>query len=68
MFQQEPKLPKISLKPFNGDIIKFYAFWESFESTVHNNEELSAVDKLNYYLHSLLDTAAANWIQGLPLD
>ena len=62
----KPKLPKINLKRFNGDIIKFYAFWESFESTIQNNEELSAVDKFNY-LHSLLDGAAASSIQGLPL-
>ena len=62
----KPKLPKISLKRFNGDLIKFYPFWESFESTVHNNEQLSAVDKFNY-LHSLLDRAAASSIQGLPL-
>ena len=43
-----------------------YAFWESFESTIHKNEELSAVDKFNY-LHSLLDGVAASLIQGLPL-
>ena len=60
-----PKLPKINLKRFNGDITKFYTFWESFESAVHNNEELSAVDKFNY-LHSLLDGAAASSVQGLP--
>ena len=30
----KPKLPKINLKHFNGDITKFYTFWESFESTV----------------------------------
>ena len=34
---------------------------------LHNNEELSAVDKSNYYLHFLLDAAAANSIQGLQL-
>ena len=62
----KPKLPKISLKRFNGDLIKFYPFWESFESTVHNNEQLSAVEKFNY-LHSLWDGAAASSIQGLPL-
>ena len=44
----KPKLPKINLKHFNGYIIKFYVFWESFESTIHKNEEMSAVDKFNY--------------------
>ena len=54
------------MKRFNGGIVKFYAFWESFESTAHNNEKLSAVDKFNY-LHSLLDGAVASSIQGLPV-
>ena len=54
------------MKRFNGDLITFYPFWESFESTIHNNEQLSAVDKFNY-LHSLLDGAAASSIRGLPL-
>ena len=53
------------MKRFNGDIIKFYVFWESFESAVHNNEESSAVDKLSYS-HSLVDRAAVSSMQGLP--
>ena len=62
----KPKLPKLNLKRFNGDIMKFYTFWETFESTIHNNEELSAIDKYNY-LTTYLDGAATSAIHGLPL-
>ena len=54
------------MERFNGDIIKFYAFWESFESAVYDNEESLTVDKFNY-LHSLLDRAAVSSMQSLPL-
>ena len=46
------KLPKLQLCSFNGDLTKWTAFWESFESAVHNNTGLSNVEKFNY-LNSL---------------
>ena len=42
------KLPKLTLKKFNGDITNWTTFWDSYESTIHLNPELSAVDKFNY--------------------
>ena len=62
----KPKLPKIELPKFRGDVMKFLSFWESFESSVHQNAGLSAIDKFNY-LRALLDGAAACSIQGLAL-
>ena len=62
----KPKLPKLNLQRFNGDIVKFTSFWESFESTVHQNEDLANIDKFNY-LNSLLEGPAARAIQGLPV-
>ena len=61
-----PKLPKLTLQHFTGDIAKFCTFWEGFQSTVHNNPGLSCIDKFNY-LKSILDGNAARAIQGLPL-
>ena len=29
------KLPKLSLKRFNGDLTKWSKFWDSFESSIH---------------------------------
>ena len=39
------KLPKLELKKFHGNPIEWYPFWESFESAVHKNSNLSGVDK-----------------------
>ena len=63
----KPKLPKLMLPRFNGDNTKFPSFWDSFESAVDNNPGLSVIDKFNY-LNSLLEGAAAQSIQGLPLS
>lgn len=42
------KLPKITLPHFNGSLMKWPTFWDSYESAVHNNKDLSNVDKFNY--------------------
>ena len=41
------KLPKITLPHFNGNVMKWPTFWDSYESAVHNNKDLSDVDKFN---------------------
>jgi hypothetical protein len=60
------KLPKLSLKKFNGDLTKWITFWDTFDSAVHRNSALSSIDKFNY-LNSLLESAAAEAIAGLTL-
>ena len=62
----KPKLPKITLPRFNGEITKFRAFWDRFQSAVDNNTSISPVDKFNY-LHALVEGPAARSIQGLQL-
>ena len=62
-----PKLPKLHLPKFSGDITKFRTFWNSYESAIHRNPEMSPIDKFNY-LRALLDGPAANAIQGLNLN
>ena len=47
--------------------MKWTAFWDSYESAVHNNDELSNVDKFNY-LRSLLERTAYEAIAGLTLS
>ena len=61
------KLPKISLPRFNGRPVKWIPFWDSYESTIHSNHDLSSVDKFNY-LRSLLDGVAFDAIAGLTLS
>ena len=60
------RLPKLSIKKFNGDLVKWTTFWDTFESAVHTNSSLSSIDKFNY-LNSLLESEAAGAISGLTL-
>ena len=52
--------------PFGCRGPEWTTFWDSFESAVHTNPDLTGVDKFNY-LHSLLDTSAAEAVSGLKL-
>ena len=63
----KPKLPKLVIHKFNGEITKFRTFWDSFSSAIHTNTELSPIDKFNY-LKSLLEGTASQAIQGLSLS
>lgn len=60
------KLPKLSLKKFDGELTKWTTFWDTSESAVHRNPVLSDIDKFNY-LTSLLESAASEAIAGLTL-
>ena len=53
-------------KKFNGDLTKWETFRSSFESTIHTNTTLSAVDKFNY-LSSLLEGPALSAVAGLKI-
>ena len=59
-------LPKIELKKFDGNILNWNSFWQSFASAVHGRDDLSDVDKYNY-LKSLLTDKAQEVISGLSL-
>ena len=61
------KLPKLSLRKFNGDLTSWMPFWESFKSFIHENKEITSIDKFNY-LNSLLEGSAAAAIAGLTLS
>ena len=60
------KSPKLELKKFHGNPMQWYPFWESFESAVHKNPNLSSVAKFNY-LKSLLTCTAQSSVAGLAL-
>ena len=65
--QVKPKLPKLVLPKFRGDITTFSTFIDSFESAIDKNPELFVIDKFNY-LCSLAESRAARAIQGLTLS
>ena len=60
------KLPKLSLKRFNGDPTKWMTFWDTFESAVHDNAALTNIDKFSYLI-SLLESTASEAVAGLTL-
>ena len=42
--QTRVKLPKLHLRSFSGDLTEWTGFWESFQSAVHNNDELTDIE------------------------
>ena len=58
-----PRLPRLTLPIFKGDVTRWTSFWKSFNSAIHSNSQLT-IDKFNY-LHSLLEGPAAHSIKGL---
>lgn len=57
------RLPKLTIRPFNGDLTTWTTFWESYESSIHKNASLSDIDRLR----SLLEHTALEAISGLSL-
>lgn len=61
------KLPKLEMKSFGGKQLEWSEFWDAFESSVHNNDQLSPVDKFNY-LRGKLFGEARHSVAGLSLS
>ena len=60
------KLPEIHLPTFDGTIENWHAFYDSFSSTIDQNELLTPVHKF-HYLRSSLTGRAARSIQSLDI-
>ena len=60
------KLPKLSIPHFNGELTAWTPFWDSYKAAIHDNPDLTDVDKFNY-LRSLLEGPALEAISGLTL-
>ena len=61
------RLPKLNLCSFDGDILQWLSFWDSFQAAVHSNTALSDVQKFTY-LKSLVKRTARDAISGLKLS
>ena len=61
----KPRLPKLTLPKFNGDVTKWTTFWDSFKSAI--DPQLAPIDKFNY-LNSLLEGNALRCVKGLQLS
>ena len=61
------KLPRLQLKSFDGDLTQWTPFWDSYQSAVHNNKEVSDIQKFTY-LKSLLEKSAKEAVAGMTLS
>ncbi|GFQ74413.1 DUF5641 domain-containing protein [Trichonephila clavata] len=62
------KVPKYYITRFYGDdASKWLTFWNSLETSVHNNESLNKVDNFNY-LKAHLGGSALNTVEGFPIS
>ena len=53
------KLTTLLLKKFNGDIIKWCSFQDTFETAINKTSKLATIDKFNY-LNSIMEKTASN--------
>ena len=60
------RLPKLNLPTFDGDVQTWQTFWDSFESKVHQNWNLTDVQKFSYLKNQLVGEAART-IDGFAL-
>ena len=61
-----PKLPKLILQKFKGEITEFQSFWDAFNSTIDQNSGIPNTDKFKH-LKALLEGPPARLLQGLLL-
>ena len=64
--QPKIKLPPVTMRTFDGNIMEWRSFNDSFQSTVDANNTLSNFEKF-HYLRSLLKGEALLTIEGLPM-
>ena len=55
-----------SIKSFGGNVTAWTTFWDSYNATIHENNELSNIERFSY-LRSLLTHGAAEAMSGLTL-
>lgn len=60
-----PRLPKLVIPTFDGDLSSWTAFYECFRSLIHENGDLTNVDKM-HYLMGALTGSAKTLFSGLP--
>ena len=60
------KLPQISLKQFDGNILEWKCFQDNFKAAIHKNPTLSPIEKFTY-LKTLLKGEASLVVENLPL-
>ncbi|KAF0154741.1 MAG: hypothetical protein FD188_3229 [Ignavibacteria bacterium] len=67
VFEQNVRLPKLSLPQFSGSVLHWKGFWDSFQAAVHNKPSVSPINKFNY-LKANLEGQALMVVSGLELS
>ncbi|KAI5717607.1 hypothetical protein M8J77_008525 [Diaphorina citri] len=62
----QPRLPKLEIPPFSGDLKDWSNFHSLFKSTIHRRTDISDVEKLQY-LRSFLKGPALTLIENLQI-
>jgi len=60
-------LPKLQFLSFDGDLQQWQEYWDVFDASVHQQENLPPATKFNY-LTSTLKGPAAMAISGIPAN
>ena len=60
------KMPILKLSPFSGDIQTFPDFWNQYKISIHDNKQLSNIEKFSY-LRTLVTADANDAIKGMEL-
>ena len=60
------RLPKLELPQFSSNPLKWQHFWDCFEASIHNNNNLTGIQKLSY-LRGQLQGEASRVIAGFSL-
>ncbi|XP_060855378.1 uncharacterized protein LOC132933060 [Metopolophium dirhodum] len=60
------QLPKIQLPIFDGELLQWRTFRDTFASLVHDNPTLSQIEKFHYLISSVTGSAAS-CVRALPL-
>lgn len=53
------QLPKIQIPSFDGDILRWITFRDTFKSLVHDNEDITKIEKFHYLLSAVTGSASA---------
>ena len=61
------RLPKFELPVFKGDPLSWQGFWDQFSTSIHENDEITDIDRFNY-LKRYLGGQAFETISGLSLN
>ena len=60
------KLPKIKIKPFDGEAMEWKPFKDAFDATIHERSDITDIEKFTY-LRGFLSGSALKAIEGMTL-